>query len=72
MNKDTEEVWDAGVQTVNDVLQLLLQAWRLEQVLLGHVQRHGTLENAQVPLNSFTIRSKMLLVEAFLPDHRIW
>lgn len=73
MNKDTEEVWDAGVQTVNDVLQLLLQAWCLEQVLLGHIWRRGTLKkNAQVPLNSFTIRSKTLLVEAFLPDHRIW
>lgn len=34
MNKDTKCVWDAGVQTVDDVLQLLLQSWRLEQVLL--------------------------------------
>lgn len=28
--KDTNAVWDAGVQTVNDVLQLLLQAWGLK------------------------------------------
>lgn len=44
INKDTDGVGDAGVQRVDDVLQFLLQAWCLEQILLGAVQRHGTLE----------------------------
>lgn len=44
MNKDTDGVGDAGVQRVNDVLQFVLQAWCLEQILLGDVQRYGTLK----------------------------
>lgn len=39
VNKDTDGVGDAGVQTVDDALQLLLEARCLEQILLRDVQR---------------------------------
>lgn len=34
ISKDTDCLRDAGVQAVNDLLQLFLHAWGLEQVLL--------------------------------------
>lgn len=39
INEDTDGVWDAGVQTVDDALQLLLQPWCLEEVLLRETHR---------------------------------
>lgn len=74
MNKDTKCVWDAGVQTVDDVLQLLLQSWRLEQVLLEtqEIKRKYMSNYNNTCFRNQTFTSENLLVQTLLPDHRIW